>query len=61
MSDQERDALGTRYRLRIRTLSPLHVGAGGADPPAGTVQMVSRTSSRMSPIGEKLIAASPRE
>jgi len=32
MLDQaQRDELGARYRLRIETLSPLHVGAGGAD------------------------------
>lgn len=32
MLDQaQRDEIGVRYRLRIETLSPLHVGAGGAD------------------------------
>jgi CRISPR-associated protein Csm5 len=28
---QKRDALGTRYQLRVRTLSPVHVGSGESD------------------------------
>jgi CRISPR-associated protein Csm5 len=31
MFEQERDALATRYRLHVRTMSPVHVGSGEAD------------------------------
>lgn len=47
LDQRKRDDLGTRYRLRIETLSPIHVGAGGED--------LRRRTPDFLPVGDRLI------
>jgi len=54
MLDQtQRDQLGTRYRLHIKTLSPLHVGAGGSD--------LQRRTPDFLPVSGQLIVIDPNK
>jgi CRISPR-associated protein Csm5 len=51
MFERDRNALATRYRLRVRSLSPVHVGSGEGD--------LARAALEFMPLGDRLAVLDP--